>query len=60
MVSIPEMRKAIVALISAIVVVIAMFVPQITEYVSPEVIGAIGAVVVGIITYFVPNKPPAE
>ena len=49
--------KAVAALLTGLVGIAAMFVPSITEHVTPEVIGGIATAVGAALVYLIPNKP---
>ncbi len=51
-----SVNKAVYGFLTGLVGVAALFVPGITEWVSPEVIQGVTAVVTTIVVYFVPNK----
>lgn len=56
-----SMHKAVVALLSGAVTILAAFGLDLTEYgIGTEVITGIGAVVTTLLVYLVPNKPVAE
>lgn len=50
-------NKAVYGLLTGLLGVAALFVPGITEWVSPEIVSGVTAVVTSLVVYLVPNKP---
>lgn len=50
-------HKAVVALLTGLAATIALFIPAITDHVTPELIGAVATVIGTALVYFVPNRP---
>jgi hypothetical protein len=52
-------HKAIAAFLTGLVGVIAMFIPSVQTFATPEIISAVTALVTAAVVWFVPNKPLA-
>lgn len=50
-------HKALVAFLTGLVGVVAMFIPAVTDHVTPEIIGAVATVIGTALVYLVPNRP---
>jgi len=49
-------NKAVYGLLTGLIGVAALFVPGVTDWVSPEIIQGVTAIVTAAVVYFVPNK----
>ena len=49
-------HKAVAAALSSVVALVALFVPAVGDYASPELVAAVATIITPVVVYLVPNK----